>query len=179
MATQFPASSFVPTTNTFDLSTIYNLDPKSDEFKDFLVKLNQNITNIAQSLNARDSGYYIPQEFINGQVWFPNPTLNSITPTAPSYRQVFRLVINFGALPNTGTKTVAHGLTLGVGFTFTRIYATASDTTGKVYLPIPYASGTAADNVELWVDATNVNIKTGKDRTASNICYAVLEYIKQ
>lgn len=179
----FPAQTnpgaFVPTTDNYDVQTIYNLNVNSREFKEFLVRLRQSINNIAMVLNIKDSGYYPLQEFVNGQVFFPDPTLSSSTPTAPVFRQVFRKIINFGGLPNTGTTSVAHGLTITSGFTFTRIYACASDITGSDYIPIPYASPTDASNIELRVDATDVIITTGSDRTAFTVCYVVLEFIKQ
>ncbi len=101
-------------------------------------------------------------------------------------RQVFRKVIAFGALPNAGTKSVAHGIdTLPqdlpnnyIGFSFTRIYATATDPVNELYIPIPYASNVAANVIEINVDATNVNITTASNKTAYTITYVVLEYIK-
>lgn len=176
---QLGQGAFVQTTDVFDTSAIHSMDINSKEFKEFLVRLRQSINNIALSLNVRDAGYYVQTEFVNGQAYFPDPTLNSTTATAPVHRQVFRKVINFGALPSTATKTSAHGITVTDAFTFTRIYATATDTTGHDYIPIPYASATAIDVVELSVDGTNVSITTGKDQTAFDTCYVVLEYIKQ
>lgn len=170
---------FLPTTDIFDRPIIDSLDVKSEDFKDFLVRLYQSTNNIANIVNIKDSGYYVETEFVNGQLWFQNKTLTSKTTQAPDYRQVFRKVIDFGALLNTAAKTAAHGITMTDEYTFTRIYATASDTTGHTYLPIPYASATAANIIELSVDGTNVTITTGADRTAYDTCYVVLEYIKQ
>lgn len=175
---QMNLGAFVPTTNVWDVAQIYDLDIDNQQLKELLVILYQNINTIALNLNIRDAGYYVESEFINGQAWFPNPALSSTTTASPVLRQVFRLVINFGALPNTGTKSVAHGLTITAGYSFTRIYATASDPIGKNYIPIPYASPTDANEIEINVDATNVNITTGSDRTAFTICYVILEYIK-
>jgi hypothetical protein len=176
---QGAASSFVPTTDILDASTIQTLDLKSEDFKIFLVRLQQRMNDIAISLNGRDAGVYFEVEFINGQVYFANPALNATTPATPVNRQVFRKVVNVGALLDTATKQTPHGISIDPTFSFTRIYATASDPAGVIFLPIPYVSGTAGDEIEIWVDGTNVNIKTGKDRRALTICYAVLEYIKQ
>lgn len=87
------------------------------------------------------------------------------------------MTINFGTLPNTGTKSVAHNIPITVGVTFTRIYATASDTAGSLYIPIPFVE-TTGNEIQIDVDATNVNITTTSDRTNFTICYVVLEYIK-
>jgi hypothetical protein len=171
--------SFVPTSYVWDVARLYEIDVNSEEFKELLVRLYQNINAISLALNIKDTGMYNTSQFINGQIYFPNPALNSSTPTTPDFRQVYRLVINFGALPNTTTKTVPHGITITDQTTFTRIYATASDTTGNTFIPIPYASLTLVNVVEINVDATNVNITTGIDRTNYNVCYVVLEYLQE
>lgn len=167
----------VPTTDVWNVGPIYDLEI-SEPFKDILVRLYQNLNNISLSLNARDLGYYDTQEFLNSQVFFPNPAFNSSTPVLASYRAVFRKVINFGVLPNAGLKSVAHGITCLPSTSFTRIYATASDPVNFIYLPIPYASPTLVNNIELSVDGTNVNITTGSNRTAFTICYVILEYLQ-
>lgn len=171
--------SFLPTTDVYDIASIYNIDINSDEFKLFLVRLRQSVNNIALVVNACETGYYALIEILNGQLFFPDPALSSKTTVLPAYRQVFRIVVNFGALPDTATKSVAHGIAPTSTYSFTRIYGTASDTTGLNYIPLPYASNTAGASIELNVDATNVNITTGSNRSNFNITYVILEYIKQ
>jgi len=142
--------SFVATSNVFDiqnLDQIKKLD--SPEFKNFLVRLRNAVNNMALSSNIKDSGYYVLEEFLNSQLFFKDPTLNSTTAKTATYRQVFRKVINFGALPNNTTKSVAHGLTIASTWTFTRIYGTASDTTGNSYIAIPYADTTGSGSVTI------------------------------
>ena len=169
---------YIPSTYIWDTSQIYQVDVTSPEFKELLVRLYQNLNRMAIALNLKDSGYYTLNEFVNSQLWFKDPALNIKTGRYPEYRQVYRKVINFGALPNTALKSVAHGITVTAATTFTRIYATASDTTAFQYLPIPYASPVLANNIELNVDATNVNITTGSNRSSFNTTYVVLEYIQ-
>lgn len=174
--------SFVPTTNIWDVSQLYSIDVNSPEFKELLVRLYQNVNNIALSVNTRDSGFYDTGEFINGQVWFSNPALTSSTSTLPTQRQDYRLVVIFGALPNTATKSVPHGLQINTGWSSTRVYGAATNPTAGAFswLPIPYSSSSAvANNIELNVDGTNVNITTGANYSAYTICYVVLEYLKQ
>lgn len=169
--------SFVQTTQVWDVAQLYQTDVNSPEFKELLVRMYQQINNIAVSINTRDAAYYDTQEFVNGQLLFPNPALNSSTSTYPAYRQIFRMVINFGTLPNTATKSVAHGITITQATSFTRIYATATDPS-TLFIPIPYASPTLVNNIEINVDPTNVNITTGSDRTAFTTCYVILEYVQ-
>jgi hypothetical protein len=178
MAARGDFGSFIPTTQVWDVSEVYSTEVTSPAFKELLVRLYQNINMQSISVNAKDSGYYNTSEFVNGQLFFPNPALDSSTATTPTFRQVFRKVINFGALPNTAAKTAAHGITVTDAVTFTRIYATATNTTAHAYIPIPYASSVLANNIELSVDGTNVTITTGSDRTAFNVTYVVLEYLK-
>jgi hypothetical protein len=170
--------SFIATSNIWDVSQIYSTEVTKPEFKELLVRLFQNLNNMALSVNGKDAGIYHTDEFVNGQTFFPNPALNSTTASKPEQRQVYRKVINFGALPNTAAKPVAHGLSVNKAVSFTRIYATATDPVGLTYLPIPYASPVLANNIELSVDTTNVTITTGSNRSAFTTCYVVLEYLK-
>jgi hypothetical protein len=169
---------FVPTTNIWDVQQLYSTDVNSDEFKELLVRLYQNINNISLALNLKDSGYYTIQEFLNGQVFFPNPALSSTTAQAPTYRQVFRTVVNFGTLPNTASTSVAHNIDITSGYSFTRIYGAATNTGRTSFIPLPFASPTLNENIKLEVTNTNVVITTGIDRTAYTTCYVVVEYIK-
>ena len=169
----------VPTTDIWDVSQVYDTDFRDPgQMQELFVRLYQNLNNMSLSLNARDAGYYDTQQYLNSQVFFPNPALNSSTATTPTYRSVFRKVINFGALPNTGTKSVAHGIVCSAATSFTRIYGAASDPAGFNYIPLPYASPVLANNIAIDVDATNVTITTGSNRTAFTITYVVLEYLQ-
>lgn len=181
MAIDTKIGSFLPTTQIFDIENLDNIKLNSPEFKDFLVRLRHIINEMSIVINTKETGIYDLTEFVTGQVWFPDPALSSQTSQLPRQRQVFRKSINFGALPNTGTTNVAHGITFPASntYSFIKIYGAATDQTGGSYLPLPYASPTAANNIELSVDNTNISITTGSDRTAYTICWVVLEYIKE
>lgn len=169
--------SFVPTSNVWDVSQIYEVDVNSPEFKELLVRLYQNINNIVISLNTKTTGYYPLSQFINGNLFFPNPALTSASSTTSNYRQSYIQAFNFGALPNTGAKTLAHNIFITPGVTFIRSYAESSDTTGFNYLQIPYASANGIDNIQLDVDAINITITTASNRTNFDTTYVVLEWI--
>lgn len=179
MATSSQYGAFIPTNYIWDIQQLQQMDLKP-ELKELLVRLYQNINNIAFAVNISDKGFYELSEFVNGQLYFINPNNNSSTTAAanPAQRQVLRKVVNFGALLDTAAKAVPHLIVCTNATTFTRIYATASDTTGHNYIPIPYASPTLANNIELSVDGTNVTITTGSNRSNFNVCYVVLEYIQ-
>lgn len=166
---------FIPTTSVFELSQLQSADVNSTDFKQILVRLYQTVNSIALSLNAKDSGYFLNEEFVTGSLYF-NPTSSNQLDLRP----VFRKVINFGALPNAATKTVAHNLTPDTTWSFTRIYGCATDPVALSYIPLPYSASTAvADNLELYVDNTNVSVATGANYSAYTVSYVVLEYIKQ
>jgi hypothetical protein len=184
MAATYPMQtnpgSFVATTYLLDPAEIQQADIPGTALKEILVRLYQSFNSTSLSMNTRDAGYYVQEEFVCGQIYYPNPANTSTTGTRPAgaeFRQVFRKVIDFGALPNNATKSVAHGIMITSGFSFTRIYATATNPS-TAFIPIPFASSTAGDIISLDVYATNVNITTASDKTAFTITYVVLEYIK-
>jgi hypothetical protein len=169
--------SFVPTTNVWDVQQLQslNIDP---QLKELLVRLYQNINNISVVLNTKDSAYYVLEEFLNGQIYFPDPTLNSTTSQKPTFRQVFRTVINFGALPNAATKSVAHGIAFDTNYSVTRIYGATTNSTSTSFLPLPFVSTVLNFQIALNADATNVFASTSSDYSAYTRTYIVIEYIK-
>jgi hypothetical protein len=181
---QVNTGSFVPTTNIWDVQRLQEVDVKSEEFKELLVRLYQNINNICLALNIKDVGYYSTTEFLNGQLFFPVQTVTDLTEQSQTYRQVFRTVVDFGALPNAGTKSVAHNIEIVPGtpttFSFTRIYGASSKlATQDSFIPLPFSSPTLNQNIKLEVDNTNVIVTTAIDYSLYTTTYCVLEYLKQ
>ena len=163
------SSTLIPVSNVIDTSIIKNMKTDSPEFKRFMISLVENVNSILLAVNAKDVGIYNDKETLTGQNFFSKEDDNI-------QRPVFRRVIDFGALPDTTNKQVAHELDSTWSYKFTRIYAVTSDSANKDYLPIPYATSTAIDIIELFVDDTYVNITTGKDRTSFDTTYCVIEY---
>jgi hypothetical protein len=175
---------FLPTTEIIDTGYIYDIDNFSaDQLKQILIRIVQAFNDSNTTMNLKDSAIYSLQEFVNGQIFFPNPALSSTTAQTPQFRQVFRKVFNIGALPNAATKTVAHGIPSSATNTFTRIYGAASDVgLTKQYIPLPFVdvSGmVAAGNTELSLDDTNIYVTTTGNGTNFTVCYIILEYLKQ
>src|SRR5208337_2336002 len=177
MANEIPSGAFVTTTNVWDVQALYDTDINTPAFKELLVRLYQNVNNIANVLNLKDTGYYLQQPFVTGQLYFPNIALNSSTAASAEFRPVWRYVVVFGQLPNAGSKSVPHGLTINSATTNVGFYAECTDTTGLKYITLPYASASGIDNIQLDWDATNVTITTASDRRNFNICNVVLEYL--
>lgn len=169
---------YIPTNFIWDVHALKDMDVTSPQFKELLVRLYQNLNNMALALNVKDSAYYNTQEFVNGQMWFPNPAYTSSSPVTPAFRNVYRQVINFGALPDTAVKSVPHNIPINASYSFTRIYGAATDPINLLYIPLPYVK-VGFDGVQLDVDATNVNISTTTNLYIGyTISYIVLEYIK-
>lgn len=135
---------------------------------------------IASSVNTKEGAVYLPQELATFQLYF--------TPNNPQVlRNVYRKVFNFGVIDQSGgvgpypyTSTQPHGLDLTTEFSVTRLYGAATDPTNPnfVYIPLPQASPTLARCIELYLDATNVNIVVGQNRTNFTRCTIVFEYVK-
>ncbi len=177
MANRNYVGAFVPTTNVWDPTELYNIDVTSPAFKELMVRLYQNLNQLSLVVNVKDSGMYVDSEFVTSQQYFPNPSLSSGTAQSPVLRQVFRKLVNFGALPNTATKSVAHNIAPTASYSFVKIYGCSTNPSTS-YIPLPYASPVLTNNIELNADATNVTITTGSNRSAYTITYVILEYIK-
>ena len=126
---------------------------------------------IANSVNTRQLGFYFTQETSAGQEFF-------VANDPQNRRYVYRSVIDFGALPNTGTTTVAHNISFDSDYRLTHLYGASTDPVNLLYIPLPYASPTLANNIELSLDGTNVIVTTGSNRSAFTTTYIVAEYVK-
>lgn len=147
----------------------------------FTVILTQTLNDLAISLNAKDTALYLTTEIATGGLFIPTfPAAPLASTINCQNRPMFRVVVDFGALPNNATKSVAHGITTTQNWSLVKLNGTATDpgaTTMTLGVPIPYASSTAADIIELNMDATNIIITTGVDRTAFTRTFVVIEYI--
>lgn len=86
---------------------------------------------------------------------------------------IYKKTISIGALPDTDTKTVAHGIT-GLD---TLVKIEGYFTNGTNSASLPYSSPTSTKNVQVYIDSTNINIVTGEDRTSYS-GYVTIYYTK-
>ena len=169
---QIDTGSYVPTTSVWDVSRLYEVDVNSTEFKELLVRLYQNINNIALVLNTKATGYYINQEFVSGKLFFnpganPNDTLQ--------LRPGFLMTVNTGAL-GAGVTAVNHNIAVTNTFKWMFIYGAATNTGTIVGYPLPFA-GAAGNNIEVSVTATQVLINNNSGITFTD-SQVTLEYCK-
>lgn len=164
----------------------YNFQPETyafpEEFNDvFVYKIKQYLNDIAIALNAKENGFYLDIETPATPRFLPLTT--SLTGSQNfEDRTLFRKVVDFGALPNTATKTVAHGITTTENYCLIHLYGGATDpgvSTLTSGLALPFASPVLVNNISLEIDATNVIITTGSNRTAYTRTFIVIEYIKE
>lgn len=90
-------------------------------------------------------------------------------------KPIYRKVVEFGTLPNTSTKNVAHNIS-NVD-RWVNVSAIAENV-AKGCLPIPYVSSPITNGVALALTSTNITITTYSDRTYFDSCYVILEYTK-
>lgn len=136
-----------------------------------IVKLTDNNRDVANAVNVREIGSYVQDEIVTGSVLYSSTSNQTTVP-------VYRKVIRFGALPNTATKTVAHGINITNQFIFLKAWATANDPTGLTFISFGFSDPTTAQALSLSVTATNVSILANSNYSNFTSCNVVLEYIK-
>lgn len=167
---------FIQTTYDLDVSRIQEINVNSQEFKELLVRLYQSVNDISLALNLKDSGYYLTTEFVTGKLLFdPNNDFTKLRP-------IPRVTVNFGALPAAGTKSVAHGIAgINTEFKAVSIITAATNPSTTTMIPVPFtdATGNPANNLQITIDATNVNITTGgTDYSAYATTYVTFEFVR-
>ena len=90
-------------------------------------------------------------------------------------KPIYRKVIDFGMLPNTSTKSMAHGIS-NID-KFVRVYGTANKLDTRDGRVIPYIVKSGLGNIELYQDKTTIAISTATDRSLYE-AYVILEYTK-
>lgn len=142
-----------------------SIEMPEDE-KGYRTTMNDLYQRIASSLNSKEGGLYLPQEKTTGQQYFDstNPQKN---------KNVYRMVVDFGALPNNGVKTVAHNIQgWDQNYRLTRAYGATTDPNAVISCAIPNAS------IQLDINSTNVIVTTTSDLSAFTDTTITIEYLK-
>ena len=107
--------------------------------------------------------HYSTSEYFTGKYWIDG-------------KKIYGKVINFGALGDNTTKSVAHNIS---GITqVVNVYGISYSTRGNNWSFLPAANPNNAYNMGLWCDSTYVYIKSGDDRTYQTPTYVIVEYTK-
>ena len=88
-------------------------------------------------------------------------------------KTIYRKTVNIGNLPNTTTKSVAHGITTIQNVI--RLYGFAK--TGSIYVPLPFVSNILTSQITININGANIDVITGSDRSAFT-GYIIIEYTK-
>lgn len=92
---------------------------------------------------------------------------------------IYKKTINFGSLPDSASKNVAHGIS-NLGWVV-KTEAISANTGKTSFIEIPFASRQlATDSIELEITTANVTITTASSWWASNnpYCYVTIYYTK-
>lgn len=150
---------------------VYDVVPeKWEDAREFLV---EHLKKISNAVNIREIGWYLDEELLSGKQFIPGVTA---TGNVQQFRSVFRKIIDFGALPNTGFKAVPHGINVDTRFTLLHLYACATDPVGLTSFEIDHAENLTG-NVWMYMDANNINIVTNSNRSSYSRCFVTVEYI--
>lgn len=91
-------------------------------------------------------------------------------------KPLYRKTIDFGALPNATTKSVAHGLS---NFRVRNFYGVAVNPSTNITFYLPTLSGNASAFVTVHIDSANVIVNAmSTNRSAFTECYITIEYTK-
>ena len=153
-----------------DIPGLQNQLPISIELPQDLGGLRESVNDlyqdIASTVNTKEGGLYVPIEKLTSAQYFiaGNPQQN---------KAVYRMVVDFGALPNTATKSVPHNIVgWNSSYRLVRAYGAANDLIAIESLPIPN------DSIFMKNDATNVIVTTTANFSAFTESTVVLEYTK-
>lgn len=91
-------------------------------------------------------------------------------------KPLYQKTVSCGALKNTGNTTKAHGISNLENVI--NLYGIGIDPSNTKWYPLPFSYTTAAGNIKLDADSTNVSIITGQDRTYITTTYVTIQYTK-
>lgn len=129
------------------------------------VELDRAYVDTAIKVNEREIAIYATgNQIVTGQQWF----FTGGNTRQQSLRQIYEV---------TSTAAFAHGINFATVSTFTKIMGIGYD--GTNYYPLPYVSPTAANQIGMYVDPTNVNFTVGAGAPSLTSIVVVLEWVSQ
>ena len=109
-----------------------------------------------------NSNSYSTQEVKTGGTWIDG-------------KPIYRKSISCGALPDTTTKLVAHGISNLGRVIKTEGYSAGSGDSAGSFIPVPYVSNIP---MAMYVDMTNIVFQTNGTYSAYSDTYVTIEYTK-
>ncbi len=154
-------------------------DAAPDKWEDARPFIVEQLKRLANAVNVREIGFFLDEELLSGKAFIPTVAQLADSGNSQQFRSILRKVIDFGALPNTATKSVPHGIVFDNNFTLIQLWASATDPTNFIAIPIPFDSAGAAQGIQITMDAMNINIKTQSNRSTFTRCFVFIEYIQE
>jgi len=154
-------------------------DAVPDKWEDARPFVVEQFKKLANAINVREIGFFLDQELLSGKSFIPGVNIANDGGSSQQFRTILRKVVDFGALPNAGPKSVPHGIIFDANFTLIQLFASATDPINLIALPIPYASSNAPDGISLFMNSTNINIITQSNRSSYTRCFVVIEYLQE
>lgn len=138
------------------------LSKEPDEMRNDINDLYQ---SIASSVNNKVGGLYVPIEKINSEQYFDSSNVQRL-------RNVYRMTVDFGALPNATTKSVNHNISWNSSYRLTAAWGASTDPSAEEAIAIPN------EGIFLKINATSVIITTTSDFSSFTSTTVVVEYTK-
>lgn len=127
-------------------------------------------------------GYKFGQVTVQNTITNPSPAASYSTDeqltggTWIDGKPIYRKTVDCGQLPNTTTKSVAHGITnIGV---IINSYGVAFNPSTNTSQRLPFVSPSSTNCITFYYDTTKIYIETGMDRSSFKKSYITLEYTK-
>lgn len=150
---------------------VYDTIPEEwEEARQILVEYLKKISN---AINIREIGWFLDEELLSGKQFIPS--VNS----TQQFRSILRKVIDFGTLPNAGLKQIPHGINIDANFSLIDLWASSTSPGTLESLNIPYVGAVFNDSIQIFLDSTNINIRTFIDYTSYTRTFVVIEYIQE
>jgi hypothetical protein len=156
---------------------VYDVVPeKWEDARAFIV---EQLKRLANAVNVREIGFFLDQELLAGKFFIPGISIAEGGGSSQQFRTVLRKVINFGTLPNSGSKSVPHGIDFDTNFTLVFLGGYATNPTNLNAIPLPFSSPTLNQNILLYIDSVNVNVITALNYTNYTTCFVTIEYMQE
>jgi len=155
---------------------VYNVVP--EKWEDARAVIVEQLKRLSTAVNIREIGWFLDEELLSGKAFIPGTNNALDGGTSQQYRQILRKVIDTGTLPNTGTKKVPHGIKIDSNFTLIDLFGAATDPVALFSIDLGHAAA-APFQVEIFLDATDINIVTGSNRSSYTRSFVVIEYIQE
>lgn len=170
--------TYIPTTQSWDIQDITNLRSVDPQLKEVLLKLYRNLNSMSLALNYKQSGMFLLGEALTGGLLYFNAS-NKNVGESQTTRNIFCTTVNFGALPNNTSKSVAHNIEITTGYQCVGIYGGATNTARTSFISLPFSSATLNENIKVEADATNIVVTTAIDYSDYIESTIFIYYVKE